>query len=634
MIITRVNAENVLKYQHLELDELPTPGLIAISGENESGKSSIGETICFALFGRTYSFDAQDAEKLIRWGASRCNASLDFRVGEGATYRVSRYLDREGTRGARLARLDHEEITIAKGIDHVNAAVCELVGFNYDEFIDSFYLAQRELSAPQAHSDTVMTMAGIMPLVAVRRDLEAANNKDRQALREAEEKLAETEAEISALGFEEGRLENLQKVRQELGAAQSGCAQRADELKQATITYHEHRGSVEAARQSRRRNAFGFLVFLIAAVAVWTGWGMLTWSPQQPFSMQLQQWLSVNAQPLQPGNGMGLVAGAVIVTLLALFFAIRTVRLRNRIGAFQRFAAQLAQQLGDVRHLFSPEVAAAMGKSSLLAPGPGVATAGNPDSATHETGTEADFRLPDDLETVATRVKAFDATPSEVNETVEGVNRALLHQSLELKQHLARLDPAIKTETDRREEARRLQTQLETYQARHTESGERLRLGELQVELVDGAAGEMSRRFNRDVRALTSKALPLFTQGHYEHVQIDENLEVRVFSGEKNDFMEFDEISSGTQRQIMLALRLALSQELLRTTGGAPQFVFLDEPFAFFDQHRMLATLHALPQISEDLTQTWIIAQHLPDESRVDRHIQCDRAAADLCLNA
>ncbi len=62
MIINRLKAENVLKYARLELDPIPAAGLIAIIGDNESGKSSIGESICFALFGRTFSLDTGDLE--------------------------------------------------------------------------------------------------------------------------------------------------------------------------------------------------------------------------------------------------------------------------------------------------------------------------------------------------------------------------------------------------------------------------------------------------------------------------------------------------------------------------------------------------------------------------------------------
>ena len=54
---------------------------------------------------------------------------------------------------------------------------------------------------------------------------------------------------------------------------------------------------------------------------------------------------------------------------------------------------------------------------------------------------------------------------------------------------------------------------------------------------------------------------------------------VQAFSSDKRGFMDLAEISSGTQRQIMLALRLALSQELINWAVKSRQFLFLDEPF-------------------------------------------------------
>ena len=65
MIINALRARNVLKYGYLELKGLPAKGMIAISGLNESGKSTIGETICFALFSQTFSLDPQHITKVI-----------------------------------------------------------------------------------------------------------------------------------------------------------------------------------------------------------------------------------------------------------------------------------------------------------------------------------------------------------------------------------------------------------------------------------------------------------------------------------------------------------------------------------------------------------------------------------------
>ena len=94
--------------------------------------------------------------------------------------------------------------------------------------------------------------------------------------------------------------------------------------------------------------------------------------------------------------------------------------------------------------------------------------------------------------------------------------------------------------------------------------------------------------------------------------------------------MDLEEISSGTQRQIMLALRLALAQALNQRTEGGRQFIFLDEPFAFFDQERTRNTLRALPKLDERLSQIWIVAQDFPTGEAFDLSLACDRARADL----
>ena len=76
----------------------------------------------------------------------------------------------------------------------------------------------------------------------------------------------------------------------------------------------------------------------------------------------------------------------------------------------------------------------------------------------------------------------------------------------------------------------------------------------------------------------------------------------------------------------MLAVRLALSEELVGRAVKSSQFLFLDEPFAFFDQARTRSSLQVLPTLSEKLTQIWIIGQEFPEGIEFDRHIRCDRS--------
>jgi len=91
---------------------------------------------------------------------------------------------------------------------------------------------------------------------------------------------------------------------------------------------------------------------------------------------------------------------------------------------------------------------------------------------------------------------------------------------------------------------------------------------ETAVGLLQRAAGGSVELFNKNIAKIAAKALPLFTEGRYSKIRIAEDLSVEIYSDEKKGYLDFDEISSGTQRQIMLALRLAMSEELANYLFG------------------------------------------------------------------
>jgi exonuclease SbcC len=251
---------------------------------------------------------------------------------------------------------------------------------------------------------------------------------------------------------------------------------------------------------------------------------------------------------------------------------------------------------------------------------------------THSESRELPF--PESVAAQRDRVTGFDVDPVEIKQTVDGIEPALLNQATTLKDQVSLLDRAIGEEQQRLREAERLEAMRDEQRDTHRAREHHVRVRDIGISLLESASRERSHKFNKEVRSLAGQALPRFTEDRYQHLQIDESLSVRVFSNDKHDFMDFDEISSGTQRQIMLAVRLALSQELILSTVGGAQFVFLDEPFAFFDEPRTLNTLHALPQLSDELAQIWIITQQLPEAARVDEHIRCSRETEKLRVTA
>ena len=56
-----------------------------------------------------------------------------------------------------------------------------MTGFDYEEFVESFYLAQRELTTPHPRSHALMAMAGRAPLARIRGEVQEANAQDTAA---------------------------------------------------------------------------------------------------------------------------------------------------------------------------------------------------------------------------------------------------------------------------------------------------------------------------------------------------------------------------------------------------------------------------------------------------------------------
>jgi exonuclease SbcC len=223
------------------------------------------------------------------------------------------------------------------------------------------------------------------------------------------------------------------------------------------------------------------------------------------------------------------------------------------------------------------------------------------------------------------RVLNWRSSLSEVREAV-AKELSQLNNGLEALRHdLNQLDQAIALEQGRLDKATQLREVAAGLKERIEDRRHHTEVCRVAGELIQGAIREISHMFNRKLRGLAGKTLPLFTEQRYEHLQIEDDLTVRVFSSEKQDFMDLEEISSGTQRQIMLAVRLALSQELVDRAIRGGQFLFLDEPFAFFDEQRTRNSLAVLPTLSEDLNQIWIVSQDFAEDLHFDHHVRCDR---------
>ena len=602
MIIHSINAKNVLKYEVLDLQDLPEEGVIAISGFNESGKSTIGETICFALFGRTFSINEEDLDKVIRWGESDCSVTIRFSNHKADSpndeqYAITRMLDCDGNHSAKLYNVYNEENPIARGVERVEEALFELTSVEYDEFIESFYLAQREITTPHPHSYALKTMAGIATMEYCDSDIHEDIQHDIEASEELDSRITQIAEEIDALELEHGHLDSLTAQHD---AKLKGKAQidetRAD-YQNLIAEYNDTAPELNGYLSKKGRGSFWRFVYFILAAGAFALWWVLMKMPDTAMHGQLSNFLQTNLPQVTIEHYVYLLYIGGVATFLFLAFWAAIISHKGNIERLGMTGKALAEKMNSLDGYSTAD-------GSLPADG----------SSTDETRKHQ-----------IALISSSQMREKQLADATEPDIRFLAEQQEQKADQISQLSAELVIERDRVKRAAELQEKIDDLQTQIADKQSRNQLRELASGLLVGATRHLSKRFNHIIREHVSKTLPLFTENRYEHLQIDDDLTVRVFSNEKHDFMELDEISSGTQRQIMLAVRLALSQEMVSRKVHSQQFLILDEPFAFFDEERTERSLSVLPELSDDLPQIWIIAQSFPENMHFKQTIYCER---------
>jgi DNA repair exonuclease SbcCD ATPase subunit len=132
-----------MRFEKFELPSMPEKGIVGIFGDNECGKSTMGELICFCIFGRTPKAPEGDPKRIIRWGQDTCTAEITFSAGE-ETYKIMRRLSADGTTDGRMIGVTKNRV-LATTSDQIEARVADIFGYSFKEFRYSMFIAQKEL---------------------------------------------------------------------------------------------------------------------------------------------------------------------------------------------------------------------------------------------------------------------------------------------------------------------------------------------------------------------------------------------------------------------------------------------------------------------------------------------------------
>ena len=141
----RLNSVHLQNFrQHLDTRIDFVGGLTGIIGPNGAGKSTILEAIAWALYGMPAARGTRDSIRAIRAGSrAGVRVELDFELG-GHRYLVCRTLT-----GAELF-LDGASSPIANSITGVTELLRRRLGMSLDEFFNTYFTGQKELSVMAA----------------------------------------------------------------------------------------------------------------------------------------------------------------------------------------------------------------------------------------------------------------------------------------------------------------------------------------------------------------------------------------------------------------------------------------------------------------------------------------------------
>ncbi len=748
MILQNLRAQNVLKYAQLVINDLPEKGLIAVSGRNESGKTAIVETICFALFGRTFSVPEDKLEKIIRWNESSCQVELEFKGNDDEIYRIVRSLDYKGTHAAQMFRGKEEEPFVS-GPHSVEEAVYEVCGFDFSQYLDALYLAQREISTPHSQSETIKAIAGATDLEDIIEELDRDIGSETNRIDDLEVDVRDMLASIDKLDISEQTLEDIEQERkdsveriretelaiQSLDRAadeiQAGCprvqtsgkaiatAHMDTSLKQWSEMIEDLDSQMEQMRNScsqietdsdlctgselslhitemgERLDAFEtvqdrmdsyrvqlasllgeddsnfdelntekplplqskeigrqvrklglknlliqFMIFIgvILSLTSLLAWWQIGFNPETNTAKLFIDMLTNLFGDWSDSHHGYLQIAAVVFGGLTAFLVMLAMRGTHQIRQLKKRQNELQDRLDDIHAraklidnadtLPVPELVEGLNKlnnegiSQLL-----------------KTYTEG-MGLPfvNQLALTTEQDKLLDmlnACMNSVGDLRESIATEIgRHQRIieESQENIAELNSQKDDIRQREEEINQLRARVDeiaTQKVRHEEHIEVMRLAQ---RLLSDTCRNIYNRFNQVLSKYTGMVMPKLTDDRYKQMQIADDLSVRVFSQDKNDFGELEEFSSGTQRQMLLAVRLAMSKALIEAVEQSKQFIILDEPFAFFDRERIRATLGALPKVDKRLDQIWIITQEFDDTKPFSLHIECSRDNEELII--
>lgn len=246
----RVEIEGFTSFREPTVVDLEGADHFVFVGPTGSGKSSVIDAICFALYGSVPRYENRNlVAPAISQGRVEAKVRLDFEIG-GKSYTAARVVRRQSPTRAttREARLECDGDVIAGTADEVTKAVTGLTGLTFEHFTRCVVLPQGEFARflhdkPATRQDMIVQLLNLGIYERMRAAARKRADEAAVTIKTIEQRL-ETEfvgVDASALKDAKARAKKLDALRKKVSEAQPRLNELDSALRDAEKTVEEAR---------------------------------------------------------------------------------------------------------------------------------------------------------------------------------------------------------------------------------------------------------------------------------------------------------------------------------------------------------------------------------------------------------
>jgi len=586
------------------------PGLNLVKGPNEAGKTTLQKAILFALLGNPRHTTLERVESVddhVSWGENRCfSLTLDFEDKSGATYRLEKDWDAQRVCLTNLQTGEEE-----KDIDLVQQAIGEMLGCGSlkllqstacveQDAIDELATGRREigdqLQSMVTGGGTEETTASTVlkdlesKIAEMKRGWRTSAPKNPGPIKIKQDQIAELEKQVAQI---RPRVEQTEQAREQLIALGNRIEEIGEELDSTRSLKDLCDRRLEwEDRQSTWRDREQELEARLEGI--------------KKAQKRIDETRSIGKSPGSPfptpplvGAGVGgllfLIGGVIGVlgllrasepTLAAIGISIGLPGLLICIGSLIWLAVALSRSSSADVTTAHARLDALLGEQTL--------------EELIEQRKEASRHRRDAKEALESpgMRRAAAVTPLEYEKLQRDIER--LEEELEREKHeRTRCETRRDDATYTVEDIHQLEEQKAAAERDLVRLKQRLQVYNLTLEVIQQAKEQAMNSARDELEPRIGAYLSDITRGRYDRVEADEDLNLRVFSREKGDWIapDDDELSRGTADQLYLAARLALL-DLLYPDARPP--VLMDDPFVKFDPERRKQAVALCREIAQE----------------------------------